>query len=349
MLFPKFINTKFFLFLFISISSAFILFEKYKPLIYTNFFEEGLPNFSNDYLLRTFFILLTTFIVLIGFIYKKQPESLFLNKKITKIEKYGTLFAISLSILFLLIFLFNTSLFNQLSLEDSLIESCSVFFLLASSFVFAYLAIKKSFALKLSKKIKWSFFLLSIGFFVIGMEEISWFQRVFDFETPATFSDNIQNEFNLHNFETDIVEHIYYFGAFVFLVVTPFIATIKPKLFNTNYLKLLTPRPYIIVIASIASSYNFEMWNSIITQTTFFLAVMILFALAYFSKKRVAKIIISFYIIVLIIQQVLFLNNPLNYDRGWEITEYKEFFIPLAFFVFSLDVFFRISKKVKTD
>ena len=135
----------------------------------------------------------------------------------------------------------------------------------------------------------------------------------------------------------------------MFLVVTPFIATIKPKLFNTNYLKLLTPRPYIIVIASIASSYNFEMWNSIITQTTFFLAVMILFALAYFSKKRVAKIIISFYIIVLIIQQVLFLNNPLNYDRGWEITEYKEFFIPLAFFVFSLDVFFRISKKVKTD
>lgn len=338
----RFINIKNILFLFILLIGAFILFKKHKPFIYKILLEEGLPNFSNSYLIRTLIVFITSIILIIGFIYKKQPAFSFLNKNTKGIEKYGALIAISISLFFLFIFLFNTSLFNQLSKEDYPVEWCSALLLFASSYVFAYSSIKKIGYLSTSKITRWSFFLIAIAFFIIAMEEISWFQRVLGFETPEAFNNNIQDEFNLHNFSTDLAENLYYFGAFTLLIIMPFIALIKPGYFKSTYFKLMIPRPFIIVIASIAFSYNFDMWNSVITQTTFFLTVLILFALVYFSKKRDDKIIISFYGIILIIQQIIFLNKPLNYDRGWEITEYKEFFIPLALFIFSLDVFFRL-------
>jgi len=43
------------------------------------------------------------------------------------------------------------------------------------------------------------YILLSIVFFVIAFEEISWGQRIFLFETPEFFENNIQKESNFHN------------------------------------------------------------------------------------------------------------------------------------------------------
>lgn len=340
----KLINVKTILFLLILLIGGFILFKKYKPFIYRLLLEEGLPNFSNDYLLRTLIVFILSFVLVVILVRKKKPEFSFLNKSANGIEKYGAIIAISISIFFLFTFLFNTKLFNELAKEDYPVEWLSAFLLIASSYIFTYLFIKKQGALSNSKITRWTFFLISFVFFIIAMEEISWFQRVFGFETPSAFNNNIQEEFNLHNFSTDITENIYYLGAFILLIVLPFFSLIKPSYFETPFFKLLIPRPFIIVIASIAFSYNFDMWNSVITQTTFFLTVLILFALIYFSTKRIDKIIISFFAIVLVIQQIVFLNYPLHYYRGWEITEYKEFFIPLAFFIFSLDVFFRLKK-----
>lgn len=324
---------------------VFTLCLQYKPYIYKLLLEEGLPNFSNAYLLRTFIVFIVSFIIVVSFVGKKKPEVFYLKRT----EKYGAITAILISICFLLIFLFNPTWFNELAKEDYPVEWLSAFLLFSSSCIFAYLSLKRFSFGKKSKVIKWSFFLISMAFFVIAMEEISWFQRVIGFETPDAFSNNIQDEFNLHNFSTDIVENIYYLGAFTFLIILPFNTLIKPYFFESNYFSLITPRPFIIVIASIAYSYNFDMWNSVITQATFFTAILILSVLIYLSKNRIDKILITCYIIILIIQQIIFLNNPSNYDRGWEITEYKEFFIPLAVFAFSLDVFFRISHTLKTN
>ena len=44
-----------------------------------------------------------------------------------------------------------------------------------------------------------SFLLLSIPFFFIAMEEISWGQRIFLTENTGFFVDNLQNETNFHN------------------------------------------------------------------------------------------------------------------------------------------------------
>ena len=41
---------------------------------------------------------------------------------------------------------------------------------------------------------------LMLVFFLNAMEEISWGQRIFGWETPQTFEGNVQEETNLHNY-----------------------------------------------------------------------------------------------------------------------------------------------------
>jgi len=87
--------------------------------------------------------------------------------------------------------------YKNLTDEDGVIENATVF-VYFFSFIFSLLIAKKF----KSKKILFTIFLiLGIGFFVIAFEEISWGQRMFDFETPDWFPENIQDETNIHNLE----------------------------------------------------------------------------------------------------------------------------------------------------
>ncbi len=85
--------------------------------------------------------------------------------------------------------------YKNLTKEDGVIENATVvvyFF----SFIFS-LSIAKQFK---NKKILFTLFLiLGIGFFIIAFEEISWGQRILDFEAPDWFPENIQDETTIHN------------------------------------------------------------------------------------------------------------------------------------------------------
>lgn len=77
--------------------------------------------------------------------------------------------------------------------EDELFEYLTALFFLAASWFFL-----RSF---LARKNAW-FLLLSIVFFVGFGEEISWGQRILQFETPDALAEvNVQNEFSFHNIE----------------------------------------------------------------------------------------------------------------------------------------------------
>ena len=85
--------------------------------------------------------------------------------------------------------------YKNLTNEDGVIENATVLVYLFS-FIFSLL-IAKQFK---SKKILFSLFLiLGIGFFIIAFEEISWGQRILDFENPDWFPKNIQKETSIHN------------------------------------------------------------------------------------------------------------------------------------------------------
>jgi len=65
--------------------------------------------------------------------------------------------------------------------------------------------------------------MLVIVLFVMGMEEISWGQRVFQWQTTAYFTKhNVQGETNLHNLNTQLFQNVLFFGGFVLLAALPF-------------------------------------------------------------------------------------------------------------------------------
>ena len=79
--------------------------------------------------------------------------------------------------------------------ENSVVEWLTSLFLLLS----AYFVFLTGFS-KGSPFAKWLFFALALIFFVAGMEELSWGQMIFDWDTPKEFASlNSQSETTLHN------------------------------------------------------------------------------------------------------------------------------------------------------
>ncbi|MGZ8213584.1 MAG: hypothetical protein ACXWTP_03690 [Methylosarcina sp.] len=310
-----------------------------KLLFKKGIISEGWPNYSIGYLIRSLIIFISVLILFFGAIERKKYQFILFETKGISIELLSIIIVLCISLFFIYIFLFKPSLFSILCLEDGLIEWSSALLLFGSCIIFFLILMKNYKNLQISKRTTISLALIALVFFIIGMEEVSWFQRVLNIKTPEIFKSSLQSEINLHNIKTDYFENAYYFGSFVYLVLLPFFRFIIPDLFSTNYLKLFIARPFITIIGSMAFAYNFDMWNIIYSQISFFGSGIILFYFSIINRIKREKYIILFTFYVFIITQVLFLSHGENFSRLWDVTEYKEFLIPLVFFVYSLDVF----------
>ena len=101
--------------------------------------------------------------------------------------------------------------------EDYLQESMSAIFLLFSSLLLLLSARK----VRLSPKLKHyssSLLVLAIAIFLWFAEEISWGQRIFDFNIKFIEEFNSQSETTIHNLDF-IQQHLHYSYFFVFLVI----------------------------------------------------------------------------------------------------------------------------------
>ena len=89
------------------------------------------------------------------------------------------------------------------------------------------------------------YFILISLFLLNAMEEISWGQRIFGWETPQTFEGNVQNETNLHNYFNQ-----YYLLFYRLLVLFPVIIFVSIWLeLKQRYLifnRLVMPHPSMI-------------------------------------------------------------------------------------------------------
>ena len=306
---------------------------------------EGRPTFSFKYIARSIIIFASVAIMLWSVTGSGKPRiGLTVRGGVLPLELFAIMGVLMISAIVLFLFVVKPSEFSVLSLEDDIVEWGSAILLFASCLVMARASIKSFGSLNLTKSFRSVIVFFSFVFFVIAMEEVSWFQRVFGFETPRILAANIQKEMNLHNLYTNQVENIYYFGAFLFLSVLPFIRSLYPCVFGSGSLSIFVPRPFIVVIGAIICAYNFDMWDIVFTQIAFFSSVFILFAFFVYSNDRYEQVIIFLTILLVVSSQLIFITNPSNYSRLWEITEYKEFFISLGFFMYSVDVFVHIKR-----
>ena len=129
--------------------------------------------------------------------------------------------------------IFTPRLYGYLIAEDNLIEYATCLAYLLAALVAANLAIN------LRRQRETLFFLaysfLAVGLFVIGMEEISWGQRIFDIETPSVLeTHNWKGEINFHNVEGFPLHNAYilvgFYGAFARLLTPGVIKKRQPML-----------------------------------------------------------------------------------------------------------------------
>lgn len=151
----------------------------------------------------------------------------------------------------------NPQLFKTIRAEDGLIENLTALGYFASAGLSVWLS---RYAEKWGTK-KWEkylfqylFLLAGIAFFVVGGEEISWGQRIFEFQTPAIIAEqNRQSEINLHNSEI-VWPYVYtgylLIGLYGMLAWIPkWLATelLPKKGIIANRVKLFIPSGYLFI------------------------------------------------------------------------------------------------------
>lgn len=313
----------------------------------TRIIQEGLPDLTLGHLLRSMIIGLSVLIIVVACLEAKP--SLLLTKANGKLRQVFSIIGIQLLSMFILcLFFYSSSIFNAVSLEDSILEWSSFLAWFSGCIVFLITLVKLPKAYH-SKKMT-SFFLvgLVVVFFILAMEEVSWFQRILGIRRSMfIFRWNEQGEINIHNFATNLSEVTFYFGSFLLMVVIPFICILFCNQYQNYSWYVFIPRPFMIIIGAFACAYNFDMWNIIFTQIAFWGALIITVVIFLFSQKRRDKLLALVSAIILVVSQVSFLlNGQIFVLNIFVITEYKEFLIALGALIYALDVSFILENKL---
>lgn len=307
--------------------------------------QEGVPLFSIAYLLRSLLIALSTLAICHSIVvrhpHRREPRNL--DFSFGTLERWSIAIALAFSALFLLIFLVRPDAFSYMSLEDGWVEWASAILLFAACAVFLLTFLKSKERALSGRLVRITGVAFAIVFFVMAMEEVSWMQRVIGFETGDKFAGNIQGEANLHNFASDLIELVYYFYAFVFTVFLPFMRWQGAIPLDCRYLDIFAPRPFIIYIGALTCAYNFDMWNIFLIQASFYASCFILIYV-WISSAPKTSLLTGLVLSLVISSQLIYLYFGERYAREWEITEYREFLMPLAFLTYALDVRFRIGE-----
>ena len=229
------------------------------------------------------------------------------------------------------LFITNPALFHDLALEDRPLEWLSALFLLGASVLLAFEAVRRRRdAVGLLCAL-----LLCLALFVIGMEEISWGQRLFGFATPERLAEvNWQAEFNFHNVQTDLSETAYYFGAGVFLILLPLLRDLVPVSAASHRWLDLAPRRSVALVSAPLAWFNYGHWDLLPVQLATCLAFFALLAWALAAAARGDRIEGLVFLLtasVLACGQALFLAFGATLVDIPDATEYKEFFIGLGF------------------
>lgn len=248
------------------------------------------------------------------------------------------------------LFLWNPSLFSWLTQEWHPVEVLSAALLFINSGLFVRTAVRLHTRKKetgvLSVWIAGAFALL---FFLVAMEEVSWFQQPLGLLTPSGFENNSQGELNLHNFVTSKAENAYYFATFFLLVLGPFLIHETGSFHGQRVIDRVicrfTPSRALVAVAAPMAAFNYDMWNVLLTQLMFFLALWILlyYLLASWECPPGWQIFASLLALVVLCQAVFLLNGH-RFLRMWDITEYKELLIPLACCFYACEVWRQVSR-----
>lgn len=261
----------------------------------------------------------------------------------------------TLATLMALVFAIDPNVFSVLAREDGLVEwSSALLIFIVSGFLAAAATGQLRAALAGGERLAWiaasAAALLSAGFFVIGMEEISWMQRIFGISTPeGLLAVNKQQELNLHNISTGFSELLYYTGSFVLLTLAPFIWLHLRKGVSLGRLDAFAPGVLVLVASAPMAAFNSDNWSILPTQMMVMMTVIMLLVIADIALKAGhwrEFIVLTIGAVLIVAIQELFILQASLLVRLWDPTEYKEFFIALGLALYGVQTWSRLRSPV---
>jgi hypothetical protein len=231
-----------------------------------------------------------------------------------------------------------TDLLTQLLMEDALVETAGAAFLLLTAIVLLaasfHLFRRKS---SLKGIARWRFIAVlgaGILFLVAFGEEISWGQRIFQFETPEFVEElNRQNEINLHNLDTRMFNNaVETLVLLIILISTVWIHRQKDRLFG-----FVIPSYWLILSLQMIAAY--VTYNYVKTQDYTIYLVLLYFVIVHYRARNWHKL---GYVVVAIITitSVGMLNayfRDLHSRNG--LREFRECLFSFIFFIYSLSIY----------
>ncbi len=278
---------------------------------------------------------------------------LIIFKNTNHYKNLAILSKVSIPVLFMLFiasFVTSPQRINSLTREDGLIENLSAGFLFLASAIML-ISFFKFHSSNKSKKIntaKWLFLALTAVFFILGMEEISWMQRILNIESSGYFLEyNWQQETNIHNFNSTITNDLYYLGAFILLVLAPFYSqTIKRLTRKIANAEKFIPSTWLIAPFILMSGLaNSSIYASTLIRPALFvisaviLAYIVLHHLNRNEKAATFNTILSLsMLIIAYFITLLYDYAPLGM-RPNAAGEFRELLIAIGVLVYSISVY----------
>ncbi len=303
--------------------------------------DETRPLATEPFLWRGLVLAISAIFLFVAVVWRSRGASGHRRADASWYEPYLPLVAMTVPLASVGIFLADPEWFYRLCLEDGVVETGSALLVFAASLVFAALAAHLAVR---QQRVNKMMFVATAGLgvlcFVIGMEELSWLQRVFDLETPdAVRSLSERDELNVHNMATAVFEIAYYFGTFIFFIVVPLVHE-RTRLFDwAGSLTAFVPTRTVALAIAPAFSFNYVFWNVAFVQFSFWFTLWALVWYAWVEVQsrslRAGASTLTVLGIFLLSQLVFFINGQ-NFVRLWDTTEYKELIIPVGMLAYAL-------------
>ena len=236
---------------------------------------------------------------------------------------------------FILLFLFHVELYDQLTSEDNIIENLSAVLLLFCScfFLISFFHARKS-PLKIHHWLTYGLLMLSIVFFLIAGEEISWGQRIFDLATPDYLSSvNEQDELNFHNINKRFFDRLLDRATIVFVFISSFL------LYRKKEKTLGIQNPDIFVICSFAITPFYTQNTPLDFYHFIYVPLVGLFVFALKNKQKSFLFPLAFTLMLSLI--IIIIHTTYNHLFPWHnnsANELREFLFYLSCVAYAYEI-----------
>ncbi|WP_370033135.1 hypothetical protein [Qipengyuania mesophila] len=297
-----------------------------------HFAREEVPGTSAWHWLRTLLIALAS----LGLVTSLSRMPI-VERSSAQVGGRATLLAYGIALLAVgatLVLVADPRLYQRMSAEDSAIEwSTALSLFLACGFM--VLRQRQLMREPIGTPWRWLHVLLGLGFialfFLMGMEEVSWFQRQIGFATPASVAaENWQGEFNLHNLQTDITELALYSATGVFLMLLPLVRERLATWPLVVPLLPLLPDRTVAALSAPMLVFTYSHWDLPPVQAAFWTGLFACLLFARSSGARGERLLWSLLVALVAIGQIIHLALGHTMLAIYDSSEYRELFIAIG-------------------